>query len=193
MSQMDSKPKVTGEQKILLAGKNSGRSTLGDLLFGFLMFLSILSGGLIVTYIGELLTGATRHGVASQLGLIAFLIGIVCTGVYQLRGRLKEKGAVRELHEEQTILNKAKSRGGIITVSEMALESGMRISDVKRAFGRLAATDVCHVDVTEDGEICYRFPSFQRVAALSSEALIMDPFNASESKGEKIQINVERI
>ncbi len=191
MNLMTSKTtKVTGEQKLLAASKSAGRSGLADVLFGFLMFLSIFSAGLIVTYIGEILTGTTRHGVPSQLGLIAFLTGILCTGLYQLRGRLKERTAIKELQEEQAALNKAKSRGGIITVSEMALESGMRISDVKRAFERLSATSVCHVDVTDDGEICYCFPSFQRAALRSSDELLMDsPFNTVEETVEKIQLS----
>ncbi|MDQ5964735.1 MAG: hypothetical protein QG625_889 [Cyanobacteriota bacterium erpe_2018_sw_39hr_WHONDRS-SW48-000098_B_bin.30] len=32
--------------------------------------------------------------------------------------------------------------------------------NAKRAFERLSALGVCHVDVTEQGELCYRFAGF---------------------------------
>ncbi|MBI5175538.1 MAG: hypothetical protein HY986_21820, partial [Candidatus Melainabacteria bacterium] len=124
-------------------------------------FLMLLPGGLIVTYIGEIIAGTTRHGVPSQVGLIAFLTGLVYLGFRLVSGQLKERRAVKELYEEQALLNRAKSKHGVLTVSEAALDCRLSILDAKQAFERLSKLSVCQIDVTEQGELCYRFPSFE--------------------------------
>ncbi len=130
-------------------------------------FLMLLPGGLIVTYIGEIIAGTTRHGVPSQLGLIVFLSGLVFLGFRMVSGQLKERRAVKELQEEQAILNRAKTKSGVLTVSEAALDCRLSILDAKQAFERLSRLSVCQVDVTELGELCYRFPSFENPSAPS--------------------------
>jgi hypothetical protein len=114
-----------------------------------------------VTYVAELITGTTQHGVSSQLGLITFLSGFVVWGWYLVKGGLAENKALKELREEQLILTRAKAHSGSLTVSETALESHISIADAKKAFERLSMTGVCQVDVTDDGELCYRFPSLR--------------------------------
>lgn len=136
-------------------------------------FLMLVPGGLVITYIGEIIAGTTRHGVPSQVGLIAFLIGLVFLGFKLVTGQLKERQAVKELNEEQTLLLRARGKGGIITVAEAALESRLSILDAKRAFERLSALGVCQVDVTEQGELCYRFAGFQ--GAAGDYATLMAP------------------
>lgn len=168
-----------------------GSRAANNILFGFMMFITIFSTGLIVTYVGELVTGTTRHGVSSQLGLIVFLALIVYAGVQMLRSRLAERTAVKGLKDEQAILNLAKARNGMITVSETALECQMQISESKKAFERLSLTSVCRVDVTDDGEICYRFPSFEKrapetIAAEAAGQVIESPQESACVKLEKI-------
>lgn len=124
-------------------------------------FLMLLPGGLIVTYIGEIIAGTTRHGVPSQVGLIVFLTGLVYLGFRLVSGQMKERRAVKELYEEQALLNRAKSKHGVLTVSEAALDCRLSILDAKQAFERLSKLSVCQIDVTEQGERCYRFPSFE--------------------------------
>lgn len=124
--------------------------------------LIIFSGALIVTYIGELITGTTLHGVANQLGVITFFAGLVFVGYKMTEVQLNENKALKELKEEQIILTAAKTKGGSITVSEAALEGRINISNTKRAFERLALTGICQVDVSDEGELLYRFPSFER-------------------------------
>ncbi|MBP9091326.1 hypothetical protein KBI23_09870 [bacterium] len=136
-------------------------------------FLLLVPGGLVITYIGEIIAGTTKHGVPSQVGLIAFLSGLVFLGFTLVTGQLKERQAVKELNAEQTLLLRAKDKGGVITVAEAALESRLSILDAKRAFERLSALGVCQVDVTEQGELCYRFAGFQ--AAAGGYATLMAP------------------
>lgn len=124
-------------------------------------FLILLSGGLIVTYVGEIITGTTRHGVASQLGLIAFLCGLVFVGMKLINAQLIERQAVKEIQEEQAILSQAKLKGGTLTISSAALDCKMRISDTKKVFERLAQTGICRVDVNDAGELYYWFPTFE--------------------------------
>lgn len=138
------------------------------------ILLILLSGGLIVTYVGELIAGETRHGVASQLGLITFLCGLVFVGYKLVSVQLNEKKAVKELTEEQTILNLAKSNAGSLTVSQTALDCRLRISDTKKAFERLSMTGVCQVDVTQQGELYYRFPTFESLLEDDSQLLVDD-------------------
>lgn len=139
-------------------------------ILGILMML--FNGGLIVTYISELIAGETKHGVSSQLGLITFLSGFVVWGWFLVQGRLRENKAIKELTEEQLILTRAKAHSGSLTVSETALESQLSIADAKKAFERLSMTGVCQVDVTDDGELCYRFPSL-RPKGQSDEGYIL--------------------
>ena len=141
---------------------------------GIGVFLVLMSGGLIVTYIGEIVSGTTRHGVASQLGLIVFLCGIVFAGGKMIQGRLTEHNAVKQLKEEQLILNRAKSSGGALTVSQTALDCKLRIADAKKAFERLALSGVCRVDVTDRGELCYRFPSFEKPCSNEDKRFILE-------------------
>ena len=123
--------------------------------------MMLFCSGLIVTYTAEIIVGETKHGVSSQLGLIVFLAGLVFVGWKLVQGRLVENKAVRELQEEQLILSKAKTRGQALTVSETALECQLSISETKKAFERLALTGVCQIDVTDEGELCYNFPSLR--------------------------------
>jgi hypothetical protein len=114
-----------------------------------------------VTYIAEIIAGETKHGISSQLGLITFLAGLVVVGWKLVESRLKESRAWKELGEEQLILSRAKSNGGSLTVTQTALECGVSILDAKKAFERLSMSGVCQVDVTDDGELCYNFPSLR--------------------------------
>lgn len=160
----------------------SGRGNFLVVLGGFLI---VFCGGLIVTYVSEIITGTTKHGVSSQLGLITFLAGLVFVGWKLIQGRLAERKAVKELKEEQLILTRAKAKDGSLTVSETALECRISIADTKKAFERLAITGVCRIDVTDEGELCYRFPSL-RLSLKKEESYLMgmdfDPAQQFESK-----------
>jgi len=159
MSQ-DTPPEAPGQNKIVPLKKSGESSTFkADLSFAIGSFMMLLCSGLIVTYISEIITNTTRHGVASQMGLIVFLCGLVFVGWKLVQGRLHDKKAVKELKEEQLILNRARANVGSLTVSEVALECQMSIADAKKAFERLSMLGVCQVDVTDEGELCYRFPS----------------------------------
>ncbi len=157
---MDNLPtEITQSQLQRKLGAPSPRGKKFAFVAGILMML--FNGGLIVTYISELITGTTQHGVSSQLGLITFLSGFVVWGWFLFKGGLEERKALKELKEEQLILTRAKANHGSLTVSETALESQISIGDAKKAFERLSMTGVCQVDVTDDGELCYRFPSLR--------------------------------
>lgn len=121
----------------------------------------LLSIGLIVSYVSELITNTTKHGVSTQLGLITFLCGVVYVGMKLMGVKLREMTAMREIKEEQLILSKAKAAGGSLTMSQAALECKLRIADTKKTFERLALTGICRIDVTESGELFYRFPTFE--------------------------------
>ncbi|MBX9569693.1 MAG: hypothetical protein K2X77_12395 [Candidatus Obscuribacterales bacterium] len=129
--------------------------------FGFSLFMIIFCGGLIVTYIAELLVHENKHPVSSQVGLMFFLAGLIVVCLRIVRIHLSDSKAVRELKEEQSILNRARQRKRPLTITETALDCQMRISDTKKAFERLSLTGVCQIDVTEEGELCYIFPSFE--------------------------------
>lgn len=124
------------------------------------VFLILVCGGLIVTYVGEIIAGNPKYGVAHHLGLITFLAGLVFVGVKLVQVKLKEKRALRQIKEEQLILSRAKIDGGTLTISAAALECGIGIADTKSAFERLSQTGVCQIDVNEHGELYYRFPTF---------------------------------
>lgn len=134
---------------------------LQKFFFWFSVFLITFCSGLIVTYIAEFIAHENKHPISSQAGLIVFLAGIVFICVRNVRIHLREGKAVKELKEEQSILNRARQRKQPLTITETALDCQLRISDAKKAFERLSLTGVCQIDVTEEGELCYRFPSFE--------------------------------
>jgi hypothetical protein len=138
-----------------------GPSKRHNFSFGFGIFLMIFCSGLIVTYVAELFTGEVRHGVGSQMGLIVFLCGLVFVGWRMVESRLKESRALKELKEEQLIMNRARTYSGLLFISETALECQLSISDTKAALERLSRLGVCQVDVTGEGELCYQFPSLR--------------------------------
>ena len=147
-----------------------------DIIFSCGVLLVLISGGLVVTFTGELMAGETRgHSFGSQLGLIVFLCGFVFVGCKMIMSKLNEQKAIKELREEQVLLNRAKAQKGVLTVSEAALGCQLRISDTKKAFERLALTGVCRIDVTEEGELCYRFPSFETEISVQKGPTALDP------------------
>ncbi len=148
-------------------------------------FLIILCGGLIVTYIGEIIQGTTKHGVASQLGLITFLAGLVFVGLKLIQSQLRERNALRQINEEQLILSRAKTKGGSLTVSDAALECKLGISDTKKAFERLALTGVCRVDVNDAGELFYWFPTFEKSKQVQSGGLLSEDATITLPQSEK--------
>lgn len=139
---------------------NSGIGAKVLLVVGVLLMLGSID--LIITYIGEVVTHSYKYGVSEALGLIAFLIGLVFVGYKMMKVQLNDSKALRELKEEQLILNSAKGKGGSLSVSDAALDCRIRIADTKKAFERLALTGICQVDVSDAGELFYRFPTFEK-------------------------------
>lgn len=137
------------------------------ILGGGSVFIILLTGGLIVTFIGEIFAGTTKHGVADQLGLITFLAGMFFVSSFVVFSQWKEHLAQKEVRIDQAILSGAKNNGGVFSISQAALSGGFAIGETKTAFERLAATGICQVDVTVEGELCYVFPAFTHVVAVN--------------------------
>ena len=134
---------------------------LQKLTFGGSIFMILFCGGLIVTYVAEIIAHENKHPISSQIGLMFFLAGIVFVFCRNVRARMNDNQAVKELKEEQSILNRARHSKVPLTITETALDCHLRIAETKKAFERLSRTGVCQIDVTEEGELCYRFPSFE--------------------------------
>ncbi len=151
----------------------------------FLVFVIIFCAGLVVSDIGEILAGEElKHGMSTQLGMLVFFSGIAIACSLYLRRQWGERGALVQLQEEQLILNHAKAKGGIISVTEASLECGLRIFDTKKSLERLSLTSVCHIDVGEQGELIYRFPAFepQKKAEKLSPELLLELAQSDEIK-----------
>lgn len=164
-----------------------GPSVGQNMSFGFGIFMLIFCCGLNVTYIAEIITGETKHGVASQLGLIFFLSGLAFVGWRMIQGRLKESRALKELKEEQLIMNRARNYSGVLFISETALDCQLSISDTKKAFERLSLLGICRVDVTDEGELCYRFPSLKTKNRNEEEQIL-----GIDLQPAKIKLNQEK-
>ena len=134
----------------------------------FVLLMAIFSACFFVAFIIDAFTGDMRHGPGTQAACIIMFGGIFAACAFYLRSRWKDKGAVAELQQEQLILNLAKSNRGEVTVAEVSVDCGMSISVAKKAFERLAMTGVCQVDVSDQGELVYRFPSFEPDRAADS-------------------------
>ena len=170
--------------------KSKSANNFANRLLGSLsVFTIVFFTGLIVSYTSEIFTGETPHGVASQLGLIVFLFGIILVCLNYLRGQWKERKAVKEVEAERLILGHAKAGKGIITVSAASLECGLSISNAKKTLERLAMTGVCHVDVSEQGELVYCFPSFE--SKPEPIGLIEPPAEKFKDAGQKISLKTK--
>ena len=134
----------------------------------FVLLMAIFSACFFVAFIIDAFTGDMRHGPGTQAACIIMFGGLFAACSFYLRSRWKDKGAVAELQQEQLILNLAKSNRGEVTVAEVSVDCGMSISVAKKAFERLAMTGVCQVDVSDQGELVYRFPSFEPDRAADS-------------------------
>lgn len=163
--------------------------TLGqNLAYWFSIFSFLLCCGLNVTYFGEIVEGTTRHGVASQLGLMFFLSGFAYVAWRIIQSRMKENRALQELKEEQLIMNRARTYSGVLFISETALDCQLSISGTKKAFERLSLLGICRVDVTDEGELCYRFPSLRTRNRNEEEQLL-----GIELEPAKIKLNQEQL
>lgn len=136
-------------------------SVLQQVHLALCWFGVIFAGGLFVTYVSEILTHENRVPISTLVGLLTFLAGIVFVCARKIGSHRHESAAYRELYEEQEILNRARQTRSPLTIVKTALDCKIRISEAKKAFERLALTGVCQIDVTEEGELCYRFPGFE--------------------------------
>lgn len=142
--------------------KNGGvGSMLAAVYEKFVLLMAIFSACFFGAFLIDAFTGDMRHGPGTQAACIIMFGGIFAACVFYLRSRWRDKGAVAELQQEQLILNLAKSNQGEVTVAEVSVDCGLSISVTKKAFERLAMTGVCQVDVSDQGELVYRFPSFE--------------------------------
>lgn len=171
-------------QPAVLKGPSAGQ----NMSFGFGVFMLIFCCGLNVTYIAEIIAGETKHGVASQLGLIFFLSGLAYVGWRMIQGRLKETRALKELKEEQLIMNRARTYSGVLFIGETALDCQLSISDTKKAFERLSLLGICRVDVTEEGELCYNFPSLKTKNRNEEQQIL-----GIDLEPAKIKLNQEKV
>lgn len=167
----------------------------------FVLLMAIFSSCFFFAFIIDAFTGDMRHGPGTQAACIIMFGGIFAACAFYLRSRWRDKGAMAELQQEQLILNLAKSNRGEVTVAEVSVDCGISISVAKKAFERLAMTGVCQVDVSDQGELVYRFPSFEPehdMAADSSNgkqapnsgqsALLLDNPDAAEDEDVKISL-----
>ncbi|MEZ4489583.1 MAG: hypothetical protein R3F51_18500 [Cyanobacteriota/Melainabacteria group bacterium] len=149
------------EKRSELKKKGGVSNILAAVYEKFVLLMAIFSACFFVAFIIDAFTGDMRHGPGTQAACIIMFGGLFAACAFYLRSRWKDKGAVAELQQEQLILNLAKSNRGEVTVAEVSVDCGMSISVAKKAFERLAMTGVCQVDVSDQGELVYRFPSFE--------------------------------
>lgn len=128
--------------------------------YGLSVFMLLFFGMMFVMDVVELVTRTNKEPISTGLGLLVFLGGMIFMLARNVFRHVGDQNAVRELKEEQSILNRARQSGAPLTITETALDCQLRIADTKKAFERLALTGVCRIDVTEEGELCYKFPSF---------------------------------
>ncbi len=129
-----------------------------NIFIGSAVLVLVLCVGLIATAAGDIATGHVRN-VAGMVGAITWLIGLSLAILLYLKTRLKERATVRHIREEQFILRCAKARAGLLTLADASYECQMTIADTKRALDRLVKLGVCQVDVSDDGDMIYKFSS----------------------------------
>ena len=169
--------------------KKQAGSTMSKILSTVCVFTVVFFTALNVSYIADIITGDSKQGVSTLLGLVVFLFGVILVCLSYLRRQSKERKALKEVEEEELILGHAKASQGLITVSAASLECGMPISHAKKCLERLAMTGVCHVDVSEQGQLLYCFPSFQ--SKPEPIGLIEPPAHKFKDPGEKISLKTE--
>ncbi|MEZ4537913.1 MAG: hypothetical protein R3D26_23390 [Cyanobacteriota/Melainabacteria group bacterium] len=190
------------EKRSELKKKGGVSNILAAVYEKFVLLMAIFSACFFVAFIIDAFTGDMRHGPGTQAACIIMFGGLFAACAFYLRSRWKDKGAVAELQQEQLILNLAKSNRGEVTVAEVSVDCGMSISVAKKAFERLAMTGVCQVDVSDQGELVYRFPSFEpdrtadsfrssQAADSGHSKVLLD--NPDASNDEDVKISLKRL
>jgi hypothetical protein len=72
---------------------------------------------------------------------------------------------LRELEREAAVLTFLKREGRSVTLHDVALNCSLRIVDAVSVLNGLTTRGVCVMDVSEEGELLYYFPSLNRSAS----------------------------
>lgn len=131
---------------ILIMGVSLGVTTLG---------LLILLGAIV-----SITEGKEKNIVTSLLLMLIFGIGPIIGGFYIYKNVKMRK--LRELKSdiEQMILKIAHQNNGIVTPSELALNSGMSLEESKDELDKLQLKGYSDIEVNEEGRIYYKFDAF---------------------------------
>jgi len=91
-----------------------------------------------------------------SLGLALVVLGGI---LWLLSKRLDEAAqAVRRRRQENAVLRLARQRGGRLTVTEAAADTGLTAAETEAILKGLAEGGYVEIEVTESGLMVYRFP-----------------------------------
>lgn len=110
--------------------------------------------------------GLMLYGILAQLrkgGLDQFSAGVACTVfgalLWVLARRLDAAASlVRARRRENRVLRLARDRGGRLTVTETAADTGMTVAEAEEILRTLVDHGYVEMQVTDSGMMVYRFP-----------------------------------
>ena len=123
----------------------------------FGLVLTLCSVPFVIMAIDDIIAGQDV-GVAAAMGF--FFAGTAAAGGWVARRTLQNKPPPKQIApaiKEQQILALAAGMGGRITVSEVALRSGLSIDESRVELDKMVNKGVAEIFVTDDGAQVYHF------------------------------------
>ncbi len=136
------------------------------LLGVFGVLIGLVSLMFVAMAIGDLIFGSKNGTAPSVLvGLLVFFLGTGFSGGWLAKWGFfsKPKPAVSEFEMEQRVLMLAGTRGGVVTVADVALHCRLGVEDGKSTLDRLVDAGVATLHVTDDGGFFYFFKELQAI------------------------------
>jgi predicted DNA-binding transcriptional regulator len=172
LTQIDASTPASSKNSVSQSqSQGPGIKSTSLLIIGTLV--ALFSGCCAAEVIVEMLGASVQF--SGFVAALVFFVGLIVASAAVVRAQLKERKAVKDLNQEQRILNYAKAENGRgLTVSEISLTCALTIRDTVDVINSLVTRGVCQTDVSEKGELLYAFPCFSKQKEVQ-EKIVLEP------------------
>jgi hypothetical protein len=117
----------------------------------------LLTGGLIAIFVG--LANVIQHNRLEEPLSVGAALSIIA-GLLWLLGRKLDEAAklIRYRRQQNRVVRLARDRGGRLTVTEAAADTGLTVEEAAEILKRMADGGYVELEVTDSGLMVYRFP-----------------------------------
>jgi hypothetical protein len=113
--------------------------------------------GIVIALLGISTVRMQGAGIEGIVFGVALGVGFLVAGLFWYGYATSQERARRELFEEKILLTRALKHAGTITLAQLALETPFTAAEAEAAMARLCRQGVAHLDLLQDGTVCYHF------------------------------------